>query len=441
MCNTKCNKKPCCDHDSCCHEEDLLCCMPLMHCCGGYSEHNNCCPHDRCCNHPCGGCCDPCGKCDQPMCCCCYKLKKAFDAFKDETKGEVTSLEGRLARLEVKEGDDYTYLLGQITNLAQKEQDDVDRLDGRIDKEIADRIADVDAEEARAKAKENELAADSFADADYVNDVNGPRIIFKNKAGQVVDSVDATPFIKDGMLSSIELIDYQGDKGLKFTFNTDSGKQPVIINIGDLFELDNYYTKPEVYTKSETDAKVAAEKTRAQGAEQTLTTNLSNHVNDNTRHITAAERTAWNAAEPNVQSDWNEASSSSDAFILNKPTKLSQFTNDTNYITLSQVPAQQQVDWNATSGVTSIANKPTIPAAQVNADWNASSGVAQILNKPTIPSTNVTIGGTTYTLQQAIDYIIGIIPTQYWSRSNGNLTPATATDTVTAPAFYDSSVN
>lgn len=33
-------------------------------------------------------------------------------------------------------------------------------------------------------------------------------------------------------------------------------------------------------------------------------------------------------------------------------------------------------------------NLPTIPAAQVNADWNATSGVAEILNKPTIPSTS-----------------------------------------------------
>jgi len=31
-------------------------------------------------------------------------------------------------------------------------------------------------------------------------------------------------------------------------------------------------------------------------------------------------------------------------------------------------------------------NKPTIPAAQVNSDWNATSGVAEILNKPTIPT-------------------------------------------------------
>lgn len=33
-----------------------------------------------------------------------------------------------------------------------------------------------------------------------------------------------------------------------------------------------------------------------------------------------------------------------------------------------------------------LTNKPSIPAAQVNADWNASSGVMEILNKPTIPT-------------------------------------------------------
>ena len=36
---------------------------------------------------------------------------------------------------------------------------------------------------------------------------------------------------------------------------------------------------------------------------------------------------------------------------------------------------------------------PTIPAAQVNSDWNASTGVARILNKPVIPpQSSVVIG-------------------------------------------------
>lgn len=65
-------------------------------------------------------------------------------------------------------------------------------------------------------------------------------------------------------------------------------------------------------------------------------------------------------AEVNVQSDWNETNTSSDAYIK---------------------------------------NKPTIPAEQVNADWNATSGKAQILNKPTIPAavTESTVSGWGFT--------------------------------------------
>lgn len=43
-----------------------------------------------------------------------------------------------------------------------------------------------------------------------------------------------------------------------------------------------------------------------------------------------------------------------------------------------------QADWNEsdTSATDYIKNKPTIPSAQVNSDWNSSSGVSEILNKP-----------------------------------------------------------
>lgn len=52
------------------------------------------------------------------------------------------------------------------------------------------------------------------------------------------------------------------------------------------------------------------------------------------------------------------------------------------------IPAAQiQSDWSQSDNTKKdyIKNKPTIPAAQVNADWNAASGVAAILNKPAIP--------------------------------------------------------
>lgn len=48
--------------------------------------------------------------------------------------------------------------------------------------------------------------------------------------------------------------------------------------------------------------------------------------------------------------------------------------------------APVNADWNATSGLAKILNKPTIPAAQVPSDWNATEGVSRILNKPTVPT-------------------------------------------------------
>lgn len=71
--------------------------------------------------------------------------------------------------------------------------------------------------------------------------------------------------------------------------------------------------------------------------------------NGTDRLMTAAEGTKLGGiaagAEVNVQADWNEDDTTSDAYI---------------------------------------ANKPNIPEAQVNADWDAVSGVAEILNKPTL---------------------------------------------------------
>lgn len=70
--------------------------------------------------------------------------------------------------------------------------------------------------------------------------------------------------------------------------------------------------------------------------------------------------------------------------------------------------AQVNSDWNASSGVAEIlnkpqlstvattgdyddlSNKPSIPAAQVNSDWNAVSGVSEILNKPNLATVATT---------------------------------------------------
>ena len=60
---------------------------------------------------------------------------------------------------------------------------------------------------------------------------------------------------------------------------------------------------------------------------------------------------------------------------------------------ISGVAAQVSSDWNATTGIAQILNKPTIPAAQVNSDWDATSGIAQILNKPNVLINPMTTAG------------------------------------------------
>ena len=60
--------------------------------------------------------------------------------------------------------------------------------------------------------------------------------------GQVKTQIDATPFIKDGMVNTVRF-----ENGyLIITFNTDAGKKPIAIKIDSIFEPSNYYTKTEI---------------------------------------------------------------------------------------------------------------------------------------------------------------------------------------------------
>jgi hypothetical protein len=56
-------------------------------------------------------------------------------------------------------------------------------------------------------------------------------------AGSTTTSVDCNDFIKDGMLSSVELC----DTTLVLKFNTDAGSDPISIHLSDV--IDNYLDK------------------------------------------------------------------------------------------------------------------------------------------------------------------------------------------------------
>ena len=82
--------------------------------------------------------------------------------------------------------------------------------------------------------------------AEYISSTG--KVVFKDKDKATMFELDASPFVKDGMLDRVEL----QDDNLTFTFNTESGKQPISIPIDEIFNPKNYYTKTEVDAISRT---------------------------------------------------------------------------------------------------------------------------------------------------------------------------------------------
>lgn len=72
-------------------------------------------------------------------------------------------------------------------------------------------------------------------------DSSSKKILLKNKANTTLAEIDATAFIKDGMVSQVEV----SNGNLVITFNTDAGKNPISVPISDIFDANNYYTKTE----------------------------------------------------------------------------------------------------------------------------------------------------------------------------------------------------
>ena len=79
-----------------------------------------------------------------------------------------------------------------------------------------------------------------FAGASY--DSVTKHINFYNEDDELLTYIDATAFIKDGMVDTVAI----QNGNLVITFNTDAGKQPISIPLTDIFNPNNYYTKSQV---------------------------------------------------------------------------------------------------------------------------------------------------------------------------------------------------
>lgn len=153
-----------------------------------------------------------------------------------------------------------TALQEAIASEGQRAQDAEAALDAKIDAETtrAEEVEaaldeKIDTEEERAVSAEttiinaiNELdevkadKANAVASAEYVS--ADTKIYFKDIDGNTISEIDASDFIKDGMIDDVKI--EGGD--LVIVFNTDAGKERIEIPLTDIFNPDNYYDKTEV---------------------------------------------------------------------------------------------------------------------------------------------------------------------------------------------------
>ena len=272
-----------------------------------------------------------------------------------------------------------------------------------------------------------------FDDAEY--DSTTKRINFKH-GSNILAYVDATDFIKDGMVESVVI-----ENGyVVITFNTDSGKDAIRIDITDIFNPANYYDKTAVDGLLEGKQNVILDlnQIRLDASAGAIAYGWGNHANAGYAKDADLSGVAKSGSyndltdKPTIPSldgyateQWvegkhylvaNDVSTFVDASTVytklqvdNKlalkadkseiPTKTSELTNDSGFVSGNDLANV------ATSGsYNDLIDKPTIPAAPVQSDWNENdtTNLAYINNKPTIPSKTSDLTNDSNFITQAV---------------------------------------
>jgi hypothetical protein len=248
---------------------------------------------------------------------------------------------------------------------------------------------------------------DYFDGAEY--DSNTKRINFKH--GNTIKAyIDATAFIKDGMVDNVEI----SNGNLVITFNTDAGKQPISIPLTDIFNPANYYDKTTADNTFATQVVVNQEiAARIQG-DADINTALATKADKSDTYTKTEVDDALalkQDASTAFSGDYNDLSNK--PTIPTVPTNVSAFTNDAGYLTehqsLSDYYTKTEVDTEladkqdkltAGSNITIDANNviSSTGGTQQQADWNQTdtTAVDYIKNKPTIPDTSDFVTKTEY---------------------------------------------
>ena len=230
-----------------------------------------------------------------------------------------------------------------------------------------------------------------FDDAEYVS--SAKTIVFTNNGVQKA-TIDATDFIKDGMVSSVTI----SGGNMVITFNTDAGHEDITLSLAQIFNPNNYYTKDATDEKFVTSAQT---KTQIEGYGYTTNVGTITGINMNGESkgtsgvvdlgtvLTSFTETQLSTATTGTGNAITDLTVSNHQISI---TKGSTFTTSGDvksqiegygYIT-SYTETDPIFTGSPAYGITSqnITDWSNLES-NVQSDWNATTGSAVILNKPT----------------------------------------------------------
>ena len=137
--------------------------------------------------------------------------------------------------------------------------------------DVSHRLEQIEGEVA-LKANSADLLT-LFDSAEYNSQTK--KIVFKH-GDTVLVQIDATDFIKDGMVSNVEIVDNK----LVISFNTDSGKENIEIPLSEIFNPNDYYTKAQIDAKEQNINASIALKANSADLATVATSGSYNDLND-----------------------------------------------------------------------------------------------------------------------------------------------------------------
>lgn len=151
--------------------------------------------------------------------------EKVGDAFDSDSYYDKTAVDGKLA--EKVDVTAFTQYQGEVTSKFAEKVDVTafTEYKGEVAAELADKLEAADIANYFDGASYN----DSTKNIEFTHD------------GTVKATVSALPFIKDGMIDSVKI---EGGK-LVITWNADAGKEVTELEITQIFDASNYYTKEQ----------------------------------------------------------------------------------------------------------------------------------------------------------------------------------------------------